>query len=325
MQANISLYNGTGQGAFWAQAQNWTYATIHLSSGRVSPGIPDEKLGPPRPVRAADPMARYKLLVTSRANTTPVDPLNVTIASLDLGAYWTRVQQSYAEFDLLALPVLSFVSEKLQRAYLFVPHIDPTSTTVLDTTMMVSIDLSTTAAKSTLLPRFFIPWDLYNWQYDQLHPHLPVFDQEHLCLLPNDPFSNRGSKVAFFNITSAKVVTQTFSYYFPFSSVLDFMVFDASGESRLNRLYEIHQNHSIQKENVEWFHLDNPDWGVMIPEGYEIWERSMTGKLTCRFVLSKEDLTNLVLIGSPSASPIPDSTTSRLLDLFFLLVVPWSA
>lgn len=150
LRANIKFYNGTGRGALGAQAENWTYATIRLSSGQVTAGAPDEDLVPP-PEPAADSMAGHRLIISEGGNATLLDPLNMSVVFLDFSANLPPAQQDETNRNLLILPVLSFVSEKLNLAYIFVPDFEPASDGVSDNvlTMMVTIDLSTANVKLT--------------------------------------------------------------------------------------------------------------------------------------------------------------------------------
>lgn len=188
LRVKVAHYNGSGQGAYNAKAQYWRYATIDLSTGRVTA----DSLAP-----AVDPMAGYTLNVMDAANATFIDPLSAVVVSLDFSDYLSRAQQAEVNSDISALPALSFVSEKLNQAFIFVPDIEMRSSSGYDiVTVLVTVDLDTTDTKFTRLQPDFLDWRIFPYTDTRL-PEMTVFDQEQLVLLPDNPFGGNGPKIAF--------------------------------------------------------------------------------------------------------------------------------
>lgn len=81
---------------------------------------------------------------------------------------------------------MSFVSEKLNHVYIFVPDIDMESEAPFrqSLTVMATIDLVTSTEKFTCLESGFVCWDLY-YPAPDLTEITTVYDQEQLVLLPS--------------------------------------------------------------------------------------------------------------------------------------------
>lgn len=298
LRAKIAYYDGTGTGAYGAKSVFSKYATVDLSTGRVTENSLDLSDLVPIPEAANDSMFGYTLDTSNVANVTLIDPLNTAVVSFDFSDILARAQKAEESSDLSNIPTVSFVTEKLRQAYIFYPDVELYFSSYDINTRMIRIDLDTTLSESnTLSPDVFN----YFWEFtfgfpntDMLPERLPsfiVYDQEQLVLLPNtDPFSGNGPKVSFLNGTGIQVISRTNSYYFPFSNVMESVNLHPSGDANLNTLFEIHHSFTVQKEDLDHLDLEIPEWGVMIPETYEVVERAMTGQEVRRIILNKNDV-----------------------------------
>ena len=277
---------------------NWTFATVYVDSGRVLAGEPTSNLTTvPEPI--SDPMLGYTLEVNGTVGELIKE--NTVVYSLNFSEFidtdlllenMENIEWWYGE-ENVRIPTASFVSQKLDLAYIFFPECicNYGMPCWRLRTLVAIVDFSNPSQEASISElQQGLHWDLL---FDP--PEVQsVYDSVQLSLLPNDPFAGNSPLYVFYDASGVNAVSSG-SYYFPFHTILEAMVIDPSGNSTLNTAWEVYHNFSLVD-------MPNPysEWEALVPHSYELREKAMTGEIKRRVVLETGEVESTL---SPSSSP----------------------
>ena len=321
---------------------NWSYATIQVDTGQVTSVaekeesyiIIDDKEADltPIPVPVMDPMAGYTLRVNGTIANLFLSKMEVAY-SMDFSNYIdTEVvlrelvdalgssNDAGAGGGFLSYPTICFVSNKLNLAYILFPEcVDMrgncrsyVTRVAIINTMKKKLSTNTVLSLSEE-SGLRLYWDLFFYDNTMTIAY-SVYDDLQIVLLPNDPFAGNSPLYVYFHETGLQTIS-TGSYYFPFSNILHSVVLKNRGEDD-----DSHNNNNVSSSNttIVWVirhkytyvEMDNSYWDAIVPYGYEIIEKDMTGTVLRQVVLNPNDIHDVVLQSDPNPTATSSTSTS---------------
>ena len=211
-------------------------------------------------------------------------------------------------------PTICFVSSKLKLAYILYPEcVDirmnhcrrfVTRVAIIDT---INKKLSTTNDDNVLSlseesSGLRLPWDLLIYD-DLVGKSYTVYDDLQFVLLPNDPYSGNSPLYVYFHETGLQTISSG-SYYFPFSNISQSIVYNNNNDD--NNVEAVSSWNTTTPTTVweirhkyTFVELNNSYWDAIVPYGYELIEKDMTGTVVRRVVLNPNDIQAVVVQPKP--------------------------